>query len=115
MEKCRFDSKQDMYKVLDVECLAKQSEPHEYVSEYNYWGDNENILVKQAKSIAITKLIDNANIETTTDHIKFHPRCIQKIGIYKLGTQEFYDFPTTLSIDYTWATGNVSEDAAIAK
>ena len=33
MEKCKFDSKQDLLNVLDVRTLAYQSEPHEYISK----------------------------------------------------------------------------------
>ena len=36
MEKCKFDSKQDLFNVLDVRTAAYQPEPHEYISELDY-------------------------------------------------------------------------------
>ena len=93
-KKLKFESKHDLYKVLEYDDLDVSEEPwmYEYIPKVIYPERHiMNWFVKRTECIEISTLEGDMNIDCMANKIKIYSECIEKMKTFSLGTTKFFN------------------------
>ena len=102
-EKPQFKSKQDLFKIIDLDPLYENSNygPFEYLSGVSYPEKYDmRKYVKQVDYICIFDLKKDLKINCLANEIRIDFENVQKIKEFKLGTQRFLNSIKIVTIEY---------------